>query len=579
MHASPDTPGDSSSVLRRAPSVIRNGPCPRHPNVSSATHFRPLPHDGSDGAKLGWIGTRNSDRYEALRAAQASTRQRLSTAEKSSYRQVIKASALIGGSSAISVVLGVVRTKVLAVLVGAAGVGAFGAYGSVVSLVGGIAGMGINMSGVRQIAEAAGTSNGARIARTALVLRRTSLLLGLVGMLTLLGFSRPIAIATFGNAALTGSLAVLSVTILFAEVGGGQIALVQGLRRLRDLAALNIWGALLGTVLSLVVVFFLRERGIVPFLVSVSILSTASSWWYARKVRLEPVELPWAVFWSEARSLVGLGVVFMASGLMASAVAYLTRVMVIRQMDLTAAGLYQAAWILSTTYVGFVVSAMGADYFPRLTAAASDHREMNRLANEQTEIALCMAVPGIIATMTFAPTVIQLLYSAEFGPAEGILRWQLLGVLGRVISWPIGFILPAKGCGTLFFCSEFLANLVHLILIYWGMKSFGLAGLGMAFFGMYVCYTLGIALVAARLTGFRWTRSNLRLGLGGMLATALVFLLHSFRLNDGWLMVVGSLTVVATGLYALRKLTHRSGVNPIRSLWSRLRPVSPAGTS
>ncbi len=49
-----------------------------------------------------------------------------------------------------------------------------GLYGSIADVAHSIAGMGVNSSGVRQIAEAVGTGETERIARTVAVLRRTS---------------------------------------------------------------------------------------------------------------------------------------------------------------------------------------------------------------------------------------------------------------------------------------------------------------------------------------------------------------------------------------------------------------------
>ena len=172
-----------------------------------------------------------------------------------------------------------------------------------------------------------------------------------------------------------GSLALLSVTILFTAVADGQMALIQGMRKIKDLAAIGIWGALLGTVFSIPIVFLFREKGIVPFLVTISALTILTSWRYTREIKTEEVYMPLSAVWTEARALLGHGVFFMASGLMTSAVAYLTRVIVIRQMGLDAAGLYQAAFALSSVYVGFILGAMGADYYPRLTAIRQTTRK------------------------------------------------------------------------------------------------------------------------------------------------------------------------------------------------------------
>jgi len=55
----------------------------------------------------------------------------------------------------------------------------FGLNGSIANLAQSIAGMGVNSSGVRQIAEAVGSGDTERIAQTAAVLRRIAILLGL----------------------------------------------------------------------------------------------------------------------------------------------------------------------------------------------------------------------------------------------------------------------------------------------------------------------------------------------------------------------------------------------------------------
>src|SRR5262245_22322164 len=86
-------------------------------------------------------------------------------AEKHSYRQILKSSAMIGGSSLMNIGIGIVRTKAMALLLGPAGFGLAGLYGSISELALTIAGLGVNSSGVRQIAEAAGSEDEERMAR------------------------------------------------------------------------------------------------------------------------------------------------------------------------------------------------------------------------------------------------------------------------------------------------------------------------------------------------------------------------------------------------------------------------------
>ena len=97
---------------------------------------------------------------------------------KKSYGEAIRSSALIGASSLATVLLGIVRMKVMAMLLGPPGIGLLGLYSSVVEVTRNIAGMGINSSGVREIAEAAGSGSSERIAHTIKSLRRVALATG-----------------------------------------------------------------------------------------------------------------------------------------------------------------------------------------------------------------------------------------------------------------------------------------------------------------------------------------------------------------------------------------------------------------
>src|SRR5262249_46475460 len=153
---------------------------------------------------------------------------------------------------------------------------------------------------------------------------------------------------------------------------------------------------------------------------------------------------------------------------------------------LEAAGLYQSAWTIGGLYVGFIVQAMGTDFYPRLTAVADDGPESNRLVNEQVLVGLLLTGPALIATLTLTPVLIALFYTSRFEPAVGALRWICLGMGLRVITWPLGFIVVARGLQGLFISIDLVCGAVHLALAWLLVSTVGLDGAGMAFFGLYV---------------------------------------------------------------------------------------------
>lgn len=445
--------------------------------------------------------------------------------EKKTYGQILKSSALIGGSSAINVGLSIVRTKAMAVLLGPAGVGLFGIYWTILDLVRSIAGMGINTSGVRQIAEAVGSGDNQRIARTVTTLRRVALVFGGIGALLLVALSYPISWLSFQNFDHVGAIALLALASFFYDVSAGQGAVVQGMRRVGDLARISVMGGVYGTVFGVGIVYYFyqrgeAERGVVPSMICVAAMAILTSWWYSRRIKVERVSMRFAEISAEVSGLLKLGFIFMLATLMSLAVAYFVRVIVLRYEGEAAAGYYQAAWALGGMYVGFILQAMGTDFYPRLTAVAKDNNECNRLVNEQAEIGLLIAGPGVLGTLTFAPLVIQVLYSTKFGPAVEVLRWICLGMILRVASWPMGFILGAKGIRRPIFWSELAANSSQLGLAWLGVHYFGLNGTGMGFFASYVFYWFLVYFIVRSVSGFRWSAANKKIGLlyGSMIA-------------------------------------------------------------
>ncbi|MGA3206877.1 MAG: O-antigen translocase [Syntrophales bacterium] len=476
-----------------------------------------------------------------------------STTKNQSYGQILQSTALVGGSQVIKILIGIIRTKILAVLLGPAGIGLMGMYDAVTRTVGAITGMGIGSSGVRQIAEAEGTGDQRKIVRTIVTLRRAALVLGALGMLLTIILSEPLSLLTFGDATHSGQIAVLSVTIFLAAVSAGQVALVQGMRRIADLAILSVLEALLGTVVGIPMIFLWGKEGIVPLLITVGAMTILTSWWYARKIPVARIAIGWREILRELRALLALGLVIMAVGLMSTAAMYLIQILVVRQIGLDGVGLYLAAATLSGLYIDVILSAMGRDFYPRLTAVAVDNEACNRMVNEQTEVGLLVAAPGILATLTFAPLIIPLFYSASFIPAYYVLRWQILGIFLRVVAWPLSYILLAKGEGKIYFWTHLTANTVHVTLAWIGVVYFGLEGIGIAFFALHVFFTVMMMAVVNHLSGFRWSTTSLRFIVVGSVGVALTFLIPRFAAQNIAL-VLGSLLTLISAIYSLRTL-------------------------
>ncbi|CAN4265222.1 RfbX Membrane protein involved in the export of O-antigen and teichoic acid [Methylophilaceae bacterium] len=455
--------------------------------------------------------------------------------------------------------------KFLAVLLGPAGVGLMGLYQNIMGMAATLAGCGIGNSGVRQLAASADEATTLAIVRRTLWL--SNLILGLAGMIVLWLLREPVAQWVFGDVAHARDVGWLGLGVLLMLVAGSQTALLQGLRRIGDLARVKIISAFFGALVGILLLYWLGVAGVLWFVLTVPLVSIVVASCYAARLPKPRTPHDWVAISQQWQAMLKLGIPFMTASLLTLATQLVTRSIILRELGLDASGYFQAAWAISMTYIGFVLGAMGTDYYPRLTAIIKDHPQVWKLVNEQTEMALLLAGPILLAMITLAPWVIHLLYAASFEPASEVLRWQVLGDILKIASWPIGFILLAMGRGGVYIGTQFTWNAAYLATITFGIQKWGLVIAGIGFWIAYlVLFSVG-AFVASRLIGYKPDRRNWQQILALLVVGGLILILA--ELAPAWSYVVGILATVGVSFYSLRRLDELIDARGwIRKRWS-----------
>lgn len=480
--------------------------------------------------------------------------------DSGSYGQILKSSSIIGGAKGVTYLCGMARVKIVAVLIGPAGVGLVGLYYSAIELVGVISSLGIATSGGREVAQNYASGDTVALSRTVKVLRRACWATGLFGWILCAALSWPLSQWVFGSGEQVWAVAILGGTLLLKTISEGQGTLIGGMRRMGDLARISVLSVVLSTLVALALYGWLREDGIVPVIIATAAINLFSSWYYARKIPLENVDLGWLETFEHAKRFVGLGMALVWTTVLSSVGSLVTRSQIINQLGLDANGIFHAASSLSILFAGFVLGAMAADYFPRLSAAADDKPLINRLINEQMEVGILLVLPGLMGTLACAPWIMTLFYSSKFLSGAQLLPWLVVGVYGRIVSWPMAYALMARGESSWYAASETFFNIFHLAVVLVLLHYFGLLGVALSYPILYASYTLAMLWILYRLTGFRWTPAMLRLLLNsGLLITA--GLLVSTYLPKPYDIALGILLTGASALFCLRGLVSRLGTD------------------
>lgn len=469
-----------------------------------------------------------------------------------SHRQIFRSSAIIGGASVINILLGIIRVKVLAVLLGPAGVGVMGLYQSILSTASMLAGGGLGSSGVRQIAATQDDEKSQAMVCRALFW--LSFLLGLLGTLALWMMREEIALLVFEDRVYTADVGWLGLGVFLSVIAASLTALLQGLRRIGDMARVNVLSAVVATMVGISSVLWLGHDGVFLLVLATPAASVGFAIWYTARLARRNVMNDWPVLIQQSRAMIALGIPLMAAGLLTLLSQLVARTLIIQDLGLDASGYFQAAWAISMTYISFVLAAMGADYLPRLTEVIRDRERAIRVVNEQTEMALLLAGPVLLAMMTLAPLVIELLYAKSFAPAAEILRWQVFGDILKVMGWSMGFIVLAQGRGGIFVVTQLNWNVVYLICLWFGMETIGLLATGVGFFIAYVIQVGLVRIVTGKLIGFSTTSRNLWLFMALLVAAGIIQVVSGYGLNTSYF--IGMILTLWMSTYSVWRLNQ-----------------------
>lgn len=447
-------------------------------------------------------------------------------------KSIFRSTAILSGGSVVTICVGLVSAKVMASILQPAGYGYYGLLQSFVGLASLIAGMGMSTGLVRLGAAAVARSDHATIAN----LRRGSWLLfggmGAITVVLLAIFHNALSRWALGSSEHAATLVMMGVPVLLTVAASIQLGTLNTYHRVKALAKLAVLSAILGGGSSIACVLVWRSRGMVPAVISASVIGfLVSSFFVLREVGPIPSAEALPSRWKGAWSLAHFGGPYTASMLVGSGVQLALPILVLHLLDTESVGYYRAAAAISINYLGFLITAMGQDYYPRVSAVRDQPEALVALMNEQHRLVMLLAVPMILGTLALVPYLVPIVYSSKFSPAVEILEWQLIGDIFKFSSWTMSFVVLARCSSFTYFLIEGIGGAVALATAIPAVRWFGLPGLGISFLATYVLYYVVVWIVVRRQIPLRWTANNKRMLLIALSAALVVRLLPATSLH------------------------------------------------
>ncbi|NRA92028.1 MAG: oligosaccharide flippase family protein [Psychroserpens sp.] len=425
-----------------------------------------------------------------------------------SYSQIFKSTSLFGGVQLLTILVSIIRSKVVALLIGPAGMGIIGLLLSTLKVIGEFTKLGLDTTAVREIARIRSSEDHdqEQISEIVVTINKVVWFTGLLGIIATLLLSPLLSHIAFGNYDYTLAFIWISSSLLFNQLAQGKLAILQGFRRLKLLAKSNLVGNAIGLLVSIPLYYFLRLDAIVLVIILSSVINFFFSWLFSRQLRFSRVKLTLNQAFSKAKGMLNLGLMLSLHSSIGLVFAYLFQVFLSQVTGVDEVGYYLAGFMIINSYVGLVFNAMRTDYFPKLSGIADSIEDVNRTVSQQSVIGLLIVGPLIITLIIFLPVIIKILYTTEFLIITGFVAWAILGILFKTLSWSIGYVILAKGDNKLFIKTGLFFSTLLFGMNVIGYYVYGLVGVGISFLAYYIIHFIGLKIITARSYGLQLSR-------------------------------------------------------------------------
>lgn len=476
------------------------------------------------------------------------------SSEKDSYKQIFKATSVFGGVQFFSIIINLLKSKIIAVFLGTEGMGIYSLLQNPVNLISQISSLGLNSSGIRDVAQ--NSENKIEFSKTVVTVKSWTRITGLIGALFLFFMAPMISQWTFGNNLYSLDFRFLSLSVFLLAIGYENEIILKGRRRIISVGKAGVFSAACSLLISIPLYYFFAIKGIVAVLIITNLLIFIFNHYYARKEEVLAISLSGREIFNRGKTMASLGSMMVLSSVVQTLTMYLVNLFIRIHGNMADVGLFQAGMQITNISLGLVFTAMAGDYYPRLAAICKDRIKANELVNQQAEIAALISTPILLGMITFCPLLIRIFLSADFLPVQSLICWLLLAASLRSSTWTIHYVLLANADTKSFFWLVVMTDGLLLCFYPLGYYLLGLEGLGIGYLAMIVINGVVMYVFIHRKYDILYHKKFVNLLSLSVLSCIISFLLS--WILDGLLMYFINVCIfIPTLIYCMMELNSR----------------------
>jgi len=482
------------------------------------------------------------------------------SSEESSYKQILKSSSIIGGTQIFTILIQIIRSKIIAVIIGTTGFGILGLLQTTISLISNLTNGGLGVSSVRDLSEAYSKKDYAKTTMVVSVVKKLVIITGLLGTGIMLFFSKYLSKIVFGNGNYTLHFAFASVTLFLMQFTVWQNVILQGTRNINYLAKSNMIGSTIGLILTVPLYYIFKIEGIIPAIIISALITPVVTSYFVKKINIPTSKVSFKNAFIQGKDMINLGMMLNLGLIISQITSFIIRTFIGRSGGLEQVGLYSAAFTIINGYMNIIFTAMSTDYYPRLCSVSHDNEKSYNMINQQAEIILIVLGPILIVFISFIHYGILILYSQKFLGINLMLQFAAIAMLFKGASFSVAHLFLAKGASKIYFWNELVSNIYLLILNILGYYFWGLNGIGISFLLGYFLYFFQVLIVARIYYNYKISKDFVKLILIQTLLVSAMLLLVLFFNTQFYLKI---LLIMITFLISYKLLSKKIDIKNI----------------
>jgi O-antigen/teichoic acid export membrane protein len=440
------------------------------------------------------------------------------TNSDSSFRNIARNISIFGGSQAFGILAALIRSKAAALLIGPVGLGLSGLYNTIINFYVALTGFGLGTSGVRNISVAIEQGDTASATAESRYLRITCLwtwcVAGIAVLLTLLfiRFVHPLKELT------VQSILVILLIICLRHSYSCEMAILKAYRKISALTTASIIISVCSVVLVVPCYYWWGVAGVLPALAFSATAELLLICFYSHRTvpfdralfqafySPDPrLRIGLRTLWLKMRPVLLMGLSTIVSGVLASGVELLVQTVIAATATMTVVGLYRAGYQLSIIYPCSIFTAIGNDFYPRLSGVNQEALLRNRMVSRQMAVTFAIVLPLTLLFAALMPYLIPLLFSHKFDDMLPMAEWACWYLPFKALSLPLAYMPLALGKWRDYMFVEISLGILMSGILVAGWHLGGLEGLGIAlllFHAVELFFNYAFCRLRYR---FRWT--------------------------------------------------------------------------